>query len=137
MIEVPRHLLRERARTLSAPPFDDVGEDSGRDAEDVDPEMPIELCIFGRDDRLAKDRIDIVVADDDTALRRELADDFPVRRVDARDRARRVIVERRDLRQVADVGEEDAGADAQHRDQDEEGGDAGVARDSDDDVFHG
>ena len=44
------------------------------DAPDVDAEMPVELGVFGGDDRLAQQRVDVVVADDDAALRGELAD---------------------------------------------------------------
>jgi hypothetical protein len=60
--------------------------------------MTIELGVFGGDDRLPQNRIDVVVADDDAALRRELADQLTLRGIHARDRARRVVVERRDLR---------------------------------------
>ena len=107
------------------------------DAPDVDAEVAIELGVLGRDDRLAQQRVDVVVADDDAALRGELADDLAVGGVDARDRARRVVVERGDLRQVAGVGEQHAAQDAEHRRDDEQRDDAGVAGDADDDVGHG
>ena len=106
------------------------------DAPDVDAEVPVELGVLGRDDRLPQQRVDVVVADDDAALGGELADHLAVARVDARDRARRVVVERRDLRQVAGVGEEHAAEDAEHRRDDEQRDDAGVAGDADDDVGH-
>ena len=78
ILEVARQLLRERARALRAPPLDDVGRRRDEDAPDVDAEMAVELGVFGRDDRLAQQRVDVVVADDDAALRGELADDLPV-----------------------------------------------------------
>ena len=65
--------------------------------------MPIEVGILGGDDRLPEHRVDVVVADDDAPLRGELADQLIVGRVDARDGAGRVVVERGDLRQVAGV----------------------------------
>ena len=67
---------------------------------------------------------------------RELADDLARWRVDARDRARRVVVERGDLRQVARVDEEHAGARSEHGGDDEQRDDAGAARDADDDGLH-
>src|SRR5262249_54638824 len=95
-------------------------------------EMPFELGVLGGDDRMAQQRVDIVVADDDPALSGEFADDLAVGSVNARDRARRVVVERGDLREIAGVGKQHAAQDPQHRDADEEPGDAGVARDADD-----
>ena len=79
-----------------AAPLDDVGGRGGEDAPDVDAEVLVELGVLGRDDRVAQQRVDVVVADDHAPLRRELADHLAARRVDARDRARRVVVERRD-----------------------------------------
>jgi hypothetical protein len=54
------------------------------------------------------------------ALDGELADDLAVGGVDARDGARRVVVERRDLRQVAGEGEQHAAGGAEQRRDDEE-----------------
>ena len=77
-------------------------------------------------------RRDRFVRNDLAALDGELADDLAARAVDARDRARRVVVERGDLRQVAGVGEDHAGGDAEDRGDDEERDDAGAAGDSHD-----
>ena len=107
------------------------------DAPDVDAEMAIELRVLGGDDRLAQKRVDVVVADHHAPLCRELADHLAAGRVDARDRARRVVVERRHLRQIAGVGEEDAAQHAEHRGDDEERDDARVTGDANDDVWHG
>ena len=137
VIEVARHLLRERARALVAAPFDDVGGRRGEDAPDVDAEVLVEFGVLGRDDRVAQQRVDVVVADDHAPLRRELADHLAARRVHARDRARRVVVQRRDGGQVAGVGEHDAAEDAEHRRDDEEHDDAGVAGDTNYDMRHG
>src|SRR5207248_5692829 len=65
LIEVARHLLRQRARTLIAAPLDDIRGRSGEDAPDVDAEMLVEVGVFGRDDRLAQEWIDLVVPDED------------------------------------------------------------------------
>src|SRR5204863_8371806 len=132
----PRNLLRQRARALCAPALDEIREHSGGDAEDVDAEVPIELRVFGGDDRLVEHRVDVVVADDDAPLGGEFADDLAVRGVHTGDGARRVIIERGDLRQVAGVREQHAGADPEHRRHDEQRGDAGVTRDTDYYVFH-
>ena len=132
LLEIARQLLRERAGALGAPPLDDVGQRRDGDAPDVDAEVAVELGVLGRDDRLAQQRVDVVVADDDAALRGELADELAVRRVDARDGARRVVVERGDLRQVAGVREEHAAQDAEQRGDDEQGDDPGVAGEADD-----
>ena len=118
-------------------PLDDVGGRGDEDAPDVDAEVAVELRVLGGDDRLAQQRVDLVVADDDAALRGELADHPAAAGVDARDGAGRVVVERRDLRQVAGVREHDAAEDAEHRRDDEQRDDAGVARDFDDYVSHG
>ena len=83
ILEVARELLRQRARALRAAPLDDVGERRDDDAPDVDAEVAVELGVLGRDDRLPQQRVDVVVADDDAALRGELADDLAVGRVDA------------------------------------------------------
>jgi hypothetical protein len=69
-----RQLLCQRARAWVAP-LDDVG-DGGMASPDVDAEVAVELGVLGGDNRLAEQRVDVVVADDD-ALRRELADDLP------------------------------------------------------------
>ena len=61
LIEVAGHLLRDGARALSAPPLDEVGEDRGEDSLDVQAEVMLEAGVFGRDDGLAQQRIDVVV----------------------------------------------------------------------------
>ena len=110
---------------------------AARDAPDVDAEMAVEVGVLGRDDRLAEQRVDVVVADDDAALGGEFADQLAVGRIDARDRAGRVVVERGDLGQVAGVGEQDAAQDAEQRRDDEQRGDAGAPGEADDDMGHG
>ena len=46
--------------------------------------MRVETRVLGRDDGLPERHGDVVVADDDAALRRELADDLAVRRLSTR-----------------------------------------------------
>ena len=136
LIEVARDLLRERARALLPPPLHDVDERRGKDAPDVDAEMPVEIGVFGGDDRLAQHRIDVVVSDDNAPLRREFPDQLSLRGVDARDGAGRIVVERGDLREVVGVREHHSAQDAEHRRDDEERHDAGVAGDADDVMGH-
>ena len=104
------------------------------DARDAEAEVLIEPVVFGGEDRLLELRRDRLVGDDLAPLDGELADDLAARAVDARDRARRVVVERGDLRQVAGVGEDDAGRDARGRREQEERDDAGAASEADDDA---
>jgi hypothetical protein len=123
--QVSRQLLGERARPLSPAPLHDVGDGSHEDAPDVHAEMAVEFGIFGGDDCLAEQWVDVVVADDHAALRRKFADYLAVGGVNARNRAGCVIVECRDLRQIAGVGEEHATEGAEHRHDNEQQGDAG------------
>ena len=78
LLEIARELLRERAGALGPPHLDDVGQRGGADAPDVDAEMAVELRVFGGDDRLLQQRVDVVVADDDAPLGGELADQLVV-----------------------------------------------------------
>ena len=135
-IEISSDLLCQRACALFAPALDDVDCRGDENAPDVHAEMAIELRVLGRDNRLPQQRVDIVVADDDAPLRRKLADHLSVRGIDPRNRARRIVVERRHLRQVAGVREQHAAQNSQHRRQDEQRDDAGLAGDFDDDVCH-
>ena len=118
-------------------PLDDVLGRGDDDARDADAEVAVEARVLGRDDRLAERRRDVVVLHDDAPLGRELADDLAVRGVDARDRVRRVVVERLDLGQVAGVGEQDAADDAEDRGEDEQRDEPGAPGDANDDVGHG
>ena len=115
-------------------PLDDVALSRGvaDDARDAEAEVLLELGVLGGDDGLLQLRRDRLVGDDLAPLDRELADHLAARAVDARDRARRVVVERGDLRQVAGVGEDDAGRDAEDRGDHEEDDEAGAAGDADD-----
>ena len=136
LIQIARNLLRQRAGALLAPPLDDVGDRRGDDAPEVQAEVLVEVGVLGGDDRVAQHRVDVVVADDDAPLRRELADDLPVGGVDAGDRARVVVVEGGNLREVRRVGEQYAAQDAEHRHDHEQRDDAGVASCFEDDVRH-
>ena len=121
LIEIAGDLLRERARALVAPPLDDVDRRGDEDAPDVHAEVAVELGVLGGDDRLAQQRVDVVVADDHPALGRELTDELVVGGVDAGDRARRVVVEGRNLRKVSGIREKDAAGDAEGGDGDKRG----------------
>src|SRR4029079_4011671 len=105
-------------------------------APDVHAEVTVELRVFGCDDRLAQDRVDVLVAHDDPALRGELSDDASVAGEDARDGARSVVVERGYLGQVARIGKKDAAQNPQHRREHEQGNQSPALRHADDDVSH-
>jgi hypothetical protein len=94
--------------------------------------MAIELGVLRREDGLPEQRADVVVADNHAPLCRELTDDLVVGRVDPRDRAGRVVVQRRDLRQIAGIGEEHPAEDAEDPRHDEQRNDDGIAGDADD-----
>ena len=65
-------------------------------------------------------------------LHGKVANPLSVNAIDARDRAGIVVVERRDLRQVARVREHDASEHAKARCRDEQRGDDRIAREPDD-----
>ena len=78
--------------------------------------------ILGGDDRLSQYLGDVVVADDDPLLGRELPDLLAAGRIHPRDGVWRVVVKRRHLRQVSGIGEHhaaDASSERRH-DKDED-----------------
>ena len=75
--------------------------------------MLIEAVVFGREDGLLEEGRDPFVGNHLAPLDREFADDFTPGAVHPRDRARRVVVEGGDPGQVAGIGEDDPGRDAQ------------------------
>ena len=115
------------------------GDDDARDAE---ADVLIEAVVFGREDGLFEEGRDAFVGDDLAPLDRELADDFAARAVDARDRARRVVVEGGDPGEVAGVGEDDPGRDSQpcrqheERDDDQPAGETYKAHGADSDPIN-
>ena len=142
----PGELLRQgagpgRARRAAADAIghelEHVARHRDRDAGDAQAEVRIEVAVFRGNDRHPQVRRDLVVADHEPAFDREVADALPVGAVDAGDRARVVVVERRNLRQVARVGEDHAGERAQPRRRQEQGGNDRVAGEADDVVGQG
>src|SRR5690606_8821179 len=129
--EIPGELLRERARPRALP-VEDVLYGGDDDARDAEPEVLLERLILGRDDRLPQQRRDLVVADDDPALRGELADELAVPVEDPRDDAWRVVVERRDVRQILGRREQQAGERAGCGHDQEEQDDGCAAGETDD-----
>ena len=96
--DVPGELHRDRARAgIGQIPLEDVRHQGDDDPGDVDPDVGEELSVFGRDDGVPEHLRDLVVTEDQPALRGELADQLPTTRVQARDGARRVPVELRDF----------------------------------------
>ena len=102
------------------------------DVRHAQAEVLLEVGVFRRDDRLAELRRDRFVGDDHAALGGELADHLAVRAVDARDGARRVVVERGNLRQVAGEREEHAADRPEDRREHEEDDEARVFGESND-----
>ncbi len=129
--QVPGELLGQGARTRALA-VHDVACRRDDDARDAQAEMAVEPCIFRSHDRVPQRHRDVAVADDDPPLRGELPDDVAVERLEARDRARCVVVERRDLRQVVTVREQQARQRARYRREDEQRDDAGAAGKADD-----
>ena len=117
--QIPRELLRDGAGA-EALAVDDVLDGRDDDARDAQAEVLLEVAVFAGDDRLTQHRRHVVVADDDAAFDRELADHPFVAREQAGDRVRLVVVERADLRNVVGEREEHAADGAEHGGDDEE-----------------
>src|SRR3989442_7674959 len=122
--QVARELLCQRARATPLP-VDDVSHRRNQDPRNAEPEVLLERRVLGGDDRLSQGGRDVVVADDSTALGGELANRLTVAGEQARNRARLVIIERRDLGQVVRAGEQDAAQRAEQRREDEHGDKSG------------
>ena len=98
--------------------------------------MLLEIGVLSSKNRLAQSGRDRFVRDHFATLNRELADDFTLGAEDPRNRARRVIVERRNLVDVVGVCEEDAARDPEQRDDDEQERDTGATDYPDGDATH-
>ena len=120
--EVARELHRERAGARDHAPAHQVAAQPDEHGRDAEAEVIVEVLVFRRDDRVAQVRRDLVIRNDEPPLGRKLAERFSIRCVDARDRARRVIVQPRDEGQVAGVGEHHAAEDPEQGDRDEQRG---------------
>jgi hypothetical protein len=107
----------------------DRGDDEARDA---DTEMAFKLRVLAGDDGLPQDRRDVVVANHDPPLGCEFADLLAVAGDQSRDRARLVIVQRADRRDVVRVDEHQAAQCAEERRDDEEREEARPTREPDD-----
>ena len=129
--QVPRELLGEGARPGQASPHR-ITNEGDQDARDAQAEVAVELRVLRRDDRLAQLGGDVVIADDQPPLDRELPDDFSPRRIDAGDGARRVIVQRGNLREIAGIREHHAAEDAEEGRREEQRGQSRVPGDPDD-----
>ena len=129
--QVARELLGQRAAARRLSGGDEIAHQRKHHARDAQPGVIEEVAVFGRDDRVAQVLGNLLVGDDDAPLDGEVAGDGPVAVEHARDGVGRVVVQRRDERQIVGVGEHDAAQRAEERRDHEERGDAGVARDLD------
>ena len=94
--------------------------------EMLKPECSKKSGIFGREDRLAQVRRNVVVVNDDAPFDRELADQLAVLAEHARDGVGRVVVERADFGEVVGIGEQHAAQRAEQGGGHKQGGNAGV-----------
>ena len=96
------------------------------------PKCCSKVGVLGGEDRLLQLRRDRFVRDDLAPLNRELADDLAAGAVDARDGARRVVVQRVDLGDVPGVGEEHPARQPQHDGERKQQNDPGAPGNPDD-----
>ena len=134
--QLARELLRQRAGAARFPPLDDVFHERGHDPRNAEADVLLELVVLCGHDRLPQVGRDRLVGDDLTPLDRELADHLTAGSVHPRDGAWRVVVQRRDLGEIAGVREDDARRDSEKRRDEEERNEAGVAREPDDVCSH-
>ena len=98
--QLSRELLRDRAGPAAAAASHGPPHGRHEQAANADAAVLEERTVLGRDERVAQHRRNVGVRDDHAPFGRELADDGAVASDDAGDRSRRVLVERRDLREV-------------------------------------
>ncbi len=96
--------------------------------------MALEAGVLAGHDRLAQHRSDVVVANDDPPLGREFTNLLAVDRDQAGDRARLVVIQRADRRDIVGVDEDQATECAQEGGHDEEREEARLPGESDDDT---
>ncbi len=118
--QLARQLLRQRAGARGLAALHQVLHGGEDDVGDAEAEVLEERIVLGGEDRVPEGRRNVLVPDDDAPLDREFANDVPARAVDARDRARGVVVERGDLREIAGEGEDHARDAPEHRRDQEE-----------------
>jgi hypothetical protein len=121
-------LHRQRAAARHETPAENVAADARKHGRNAQAEVCVEALVFGRDDRVAQMRRDFVVGDDEPPFGRKFRQRVAVRRIHASDRARRVVVQSRNERQVAGVGEHHAAEDTKQRDGNEQGGEPRMTR---------
>ena len=125
-------LLGERAGAGGHPSFDDVLDERDDDARDAEAEVLLEGGVLGGEDRLLQLRRDRFIRDDLAPLNRELADDLAAGAVDARDGARRIVVQRINLGDVPRVGEEHPARQPEHDGERKQQNDPGAPGNPDD-----
>jgi len=123
---------RRPVREFGFDPVDHIAREPQQDRRNAQANVRIESGVLGRDKGLTEEGRDVVVADDEAPLDGEIANQFAIAGIDARDRVRVVVIERGNFRQVARVREEHATQRAEHRGDDEEGDDAGALGETND-----
>ena len=96
-------LHRQRAGTLGFAMLHDVAKGSLHHARQVDAEMLFEVLILGANDRVAEDRRNLLVGDEDAALQRKRPDRLAIVGVKLGDDVGTIILESANLRQFAAV----------------------------------
>ena len=104
--QIAGELHGERGCSLHFPAGFDVAIGRAYDAPDVDARVPVEILVFDRDQRVAKNFRIIVVGGDDAALQRESADDSALSVIEFGDGTGTVTLEFFDLRQVRRVDQQ-------------------------------
>ncbi len=126
-------LLRQRAGAARLAHLDQVVDEREQDALRVEADVPEEVRVFGREDRLAQDERDFLVADHHAPLDGKVADQLSVLAEDARDGVGRVLVEGTDLGKVVRIRKQDATQRAEQGRADEEGRNPGVSSETEHD----
>jgi hypothetical protein len=91
--QIARELHGQGAGTRDRPASNRIDREANQHRRYAETEVAVEILVLGRDDGVAQVRSNLVVRDDEPALGRELGQRFSVRRVDARDGARRVVIQ--------------------------------------------
>ena len=85
--------MSDRARALSNPSGDDVGEHRARNADEIDTSMFEKPRVFRGDHRVHQRFGNFLERNQNSALDEKLADDLLIRRIYAGDKARLILMQ--------------------------------------------